>query len=39
LALQPFVCFGLLDDLISITIGFLTILLSYGDGVVSPPVS
>jgi hypothetical protein len=36
LALQPFVCSGLLDDLISIIIGFLTILLFYGDGVVSP---
>jgi hypothetical protein len=30
------VCLGLLDDLNSIIIGFLTILLFYGDGVVSP---
>jgi hypothetical protein len=30
------VCLGLLDDLISIIIGFLKILLFYGDGVVSP---
>jgi hypothetical protein len=36
LALQPSVCLGLLDDKISIIIGFLTILLFYGDGVVSP---
>jgi hypothetical protein len=36
LALQPFVCLGLLDDFISIIIGFLTILLFYGDVVVSP---
>jgi hypothetical protein len=36
LELQPFVCIGLLDDLFSIIVGFLTILLFYGDGVISP---
>jgi hypothetical protein len=30
------VCLGLLDNLISIIIGFVTTLLFYGDGVVSP---